>query len=232
MSEFARPASHAPTVTVDAVLFDLDGTLVDTTAAFEAGWRDVAHQLGMPFEAFAPHIHGLPSEQVLARSAPQVIGAEREQLVEQVLTRQADPQLPVSAMPGAIDALRRIPLHQWAIVTSGSRVLASASITKAGLPRPAVVVTIDDVRAGKPAPDPFLAAAEALGFAAERCLVVEDAPAGIAAGRAAGARVLALTTTHQAAQLGGADWRVTDLRSVQMLATSNGIEVTLRTPVL
>ena len=102
------------------------------------------------------------------------------------------------AQPGAIDVLDRLPPDRVAIVTSGTVRLASARIAAAGLPRPAVVVTADDVEVGKPNPAPFLTGAALLGFPPERCLVVEDAPAGVTAAKAAGCPVVGVLTTHDA----------------------------------
>ncbi|SDJ09464.1 sugar-phosphatase [Frankineae bacterium MT45] len=214
-------------VTTDALLLDLDGTLVDTTEAFEASWRGVAAGLDLPWGAFAPHIHGIPAAEVLNRAAPGLSPAEHQRTLEAVLLRQADPDLPVRALPGARGLLQAIPEDRWAIVTSGDLRLATASLSKAGLPRPRILVTIADVARGKPEPDPFLLAAELLGIAADRCVVIEDSAAGVSAGRAAGARVLAVRTTHSVAELADATWIIRDLSEIHAEWVGDRIQLQL-----
>src|SRR5713101_8071219 len=118
----------------------------------------------------------------------------------------------VIPLPGAVELLRALPLERWAIVTSCTRALARVRIAAAGLPKPKHLVTATDVQHGKPSPEPYLKGAQMLGIPAADCLVVEDAPAGIRAGKAAGAQVLALRTTASDAELqqARADWIVDD----------------------
>jgi sugar-phosphatase len=202
-----------------ALLLDLDGTLVDTTEAVEAAWRWAAVQLGVPFDTVEPYIHGIPGVQAIELAAPGRLAlAEREALTRELIVRIADPDAHVALMPGARDllaALEHAPDARWSIVTSGDGRLAGSSIRKAPVPAPPVLVTSDDVRLGKPDPEPYLTAAAALGIEPSACVVVEDAPAGIAAGRAAGMRVLALATTYPPDALADADWVVASLADVR-----------------
>ena len=122
----------------------------------------------------------------------------------------------VVALPGAASLLESLPADRWAVATSGSRRLATTRLAHGGLPLPRVLVTAEDVERGKPDPQPYLAAAAALGAEPSRCLVVEDAPAGIAAGKAAGAAVLAVTTTFAASALGAADYLAPSLAAVSV----------------
>jgi sugar-phosphatase len=124
---------------------------------------------------------------------------------------------------GAERLLAQLAPHPWAIVTSGDTRLARASMRKAQIPEPAVLVTADDVTAGKPDPEPYLRAAAALFLKAADCIVVEDAPAGIGAGRAAGMRVVAITTTHPETALTEADWIVNDLSQLTVRAFGTGL---------
>jgi mannitol-1-/sugar-/sorbitol-6-phosphatase len=210
-------------VVVSAVLFDLDGTLVDTSIAVELSWRQVTAELGVPFERLEPFIHGIPAGEVLACALPAMPVQQRALLAEQVLATQASDGAIVSMVSGARELLGCLPVERWAIVTSGDERLARASIRKAGVPEPLEMVTADDVSSGKPDPEPYLRAARLLNVAAEECLVVEDSPAGVAAGRAAGMAVLALTTTFP--ELGGATWVVPDLTSVSAAAVPEGIRL-------
>ena len=132
----------------------------------------------------------------------------------------------VKPMPGAAEALAALPASRWAIVTSGDHRLATARIAAARLPLPTVLVTLDDVRVGKPDPECYLAAAARLGFDPARCLVVEDAPAGVTAGRAAGMAVLGVLTTNPHLD---ATATVPDLSTVDIQAGDAGVQVTIRT---
>ncbi len=181
---------------VDAVLFDLDGTLVDSSGSVHRSWRKLAERIGRPWPEVEPHIHGVPVQQVLADLEPDMPPDRVAQMHEFMVVTESNDTEDVVAQPGAIAALTRLPPDRVAIVTSGGVRLASARIAAAGLLRPAVVVTADDVPIGKPDPAPFLAGARELGFPPERCLVVEDAPAGVTAARAAGCPVVGVLTTH------------------------------------
>jgi sugar-phosphatase len=199
---------------VDAVLFDLDGTLVDSSASVERAWHAVAAQLGVPYATFEPYMHGIPAAQVFASVTPDLPAVEARAIATRMNAAQALDTEDVTALPGALDVLNGVRRGQWAIVTSGDRRLATARIEAAGLPAPAVLVTADDVRRGKPDPECYLVAADQLGVAAARCLVVEDAPAGVTAGMAAGMAVLGVLTTypHLDATATVADLSTVDIR--------------------
>ncbi len=181
--------------TFDAVLFDLDGTLIDSTPAVLRAWGRWAAEWGID----RPDIpHGVPARQVLVHLVP-------EERIEAAFARIEEIEVAelsgIVALPGAVEALQALPGDRCAIVTSGTRPLARARIEATGLPAPALLVTPEDVPLGKPDPAPYLLAAQRLGVAPQRCLVVEDAPAGLTSGRAAGCATLALTTSHPAAEL-------------------------------
>lgn len=207
-----------PARTFAAVLFDMDGTLVDSTPAVVRCWARWADEHHVPAAALA-NTHGRPAAEIIA----DVLPAEQ---VPAALTRIVALELAdtdgVVPLPGALDALRATA--PAAIVTSCTRDLALARIAAAGLPTPAVLVTADDVRVGKPDPEPFLLAAAHLDVAPDRCLVVEDAPAGLAAGHAAGAATLAVAGTHDLAGL-VADAHAPDLSHVHFVRAPTGIRV-------
>jgi sugar-phosphatase len=203
-------------VTARAIQIDEDGTLVDTTAAVESSWRALAVDLDVSFDTFAPLIHGIPADQALAIALPTVPASTRASIADRLQAAQAAADQAVTLLPGAVELLRQLPDHGWAIVTSGNSRLAAASMTKAGVRRPPVLITADDVTRGKPDPAPYLTAASRLGVEPRDCVVIEDAPAGVAAGHAALMQVLAVETTYSATVLEMADWVVPDLRAVAL----------------
>jgi sugar-phosphatase len=191
-----RPTDDGFPSTAQALLFDLDGTLIDSSASVGRAWRQLADRIGRPFAELEPVMHGMPVDQVLRRQYPDMpeddIRGHHAFMVEQESTDTGG----VVAQPGALDLLAALPVGRWAVVTSCGRRLAAARIVAAGLPVPPAIITADDVPRGKPAPDPFLAGAAALGIAPGDCLVLEDAPAGVASARAAGCAVVGVLTTH------------------------------------
>jgi sugar-phosphatase len=175
---------------VIAVLSDLDGVLIDSTPAVVRTWERWGRRLGIDGRAVAAANHGRPARDVMSTVVPpERLDAETQAFEDAEVSDTEG----VVAMPGAADVLA---LPTVAIVTSCTVRLARARLAAAGLPEPAVLVTADQVERGKPAPDPYLLGAERLGVAAADCIVLEDAPAGIAAGRAAGMTVWAVSTTH------------------------------------
>ncbi len=198
---------------VDAILFDIDGTLVDSTAAVIRTWTTWAAKHGIDADEVLRICHGRRTEDTLGMFLPAEELATATAEIEQWDLADMDD---VRALPGTQSLLRRLPADRWAAVTSGSRELMRARLTAAGLPIPEVLVSAEAVEAGKPEPEGYLKAAAALGRDIRRCLVVEDAPAGVHAGRAAGARVLAVTTSHPASDLTSADAVIPDLTACDL----------------
>jgi mannitol-1-/sugar-/sorbitol-6-phosphatase len=204
-----------------AVIFDMDGTLIDSTPAVTRSWRTWAIEHGIAPEAVLFH-HGVPAAGVVSTVLP-------EHQHERGLARINELELAdvgdIELLPGAREALDSLARAPRAIATSCTRPLAAARLRASGIVRPPVLITADDVERGKPSPDPFLAAARGLGVDPTSCLVVEDAPAGVQAARAAGCAVLAVATTVGAEQLASADSVVSDLTAVRFVATSGGIRL-------
>jgi len=204
----------------DAVLFDLDGTLIDSTPAVTRIWARWGRQYGLVPGSW-DFLHGVPARQQLARLVPAAEIDAQFALLERLETADLDG---VVVLPGAVEALAALPPGRAAVVTSGTAPLVEARFGHTRLPRPSVVVTASDVAVGKPDPAPFLLAARRLGVDPARCLVVEDAPAGLTAGRAAGCATLALTTTHPASEL-DADARAGTLGEVRFSSTPDGVRM-------
>ncbi len=191
------------------VLFDLDGVLVDSTPAVARVWAGWARTHGFDPDDVVKKAHGRPSITTIRELLPGADHAAEDREVERREVADIEGVVP---LPGAMELLQALPLERWAIVTSCTRPLAGVRIRAAGLPKPRYLVTSTDVKHGKPDPEPYLKGAQLLDVSASECIVIEDAPAGIQAGKAAGARVVALRTTASDAELeqAGADWIVDD----------------------
>jgi mannitol-1-/sugar-/sorbitol-6-phosphatase len=214
------------TVACRGVLFDLDGVLADSTPAVARVWTIWANKHGFDPEETVRKAHGRPSLATIRELLPNADHAAENALVERMEIEDVED---VVALPGAAELLRTLPAEKWTVVTSCTRRLALVRLRAAGLPIPAKLVTSNDITNGKPHPEPFLQGAKLLGFAPAQCVVFEDAPAGIRAGKAAGMRVIALQTTEQDNFLrqAGADWIVADCSSVHVDGANSGREISL-----
>jgi sugar-phosphatase len=203
------------------VLFDLDGVLADSTPAVARVWTIWAKKYGLDPEETIRKAHGRPSITTIRELLPNGDHETENAIVERMEIEDIDGVIP---LPGAIELLNALPANRWTIVTSCTRPLALVRLRAAGLPIPVKLVTSNDITNGKPHPEPYLAGANLLGLAAADCLVFEDAPAGIRAGKAAGARVIALQTTERDELLrqAGADWIVKDCDSVRVRGSNSG----------
>lgn len=209
----AQPETWSTTLA--GILFDLDGTLVDSTAVVERQWLTFLGWYGLPPEAMPEQLHGQRAEDHIRGMLPadQVADA-----AARLAALEATDIAGVRAVPGAPELIDAVDgVVPWGIVTSGTLAVATARLAAAGLPTPGVLVTAEDVRSGKPHPEPYLIGLERLGVGGA-VVVFEDAPAGIRSGRDAGCPVVALTTSHRAEALGEADVVVHDLTAVALTA--------------
>jgi len=209
-----------------AVLFDLDGVLVDSTPAVARAWAGWAREHGFEPDEVVKKAHGRPSISTIRELLPHADHAAEDREMERREIADVEGVVP---LPGAMELLQALPLERWAIVTSCTRALAGVRIDAAGLPKPKHLITATDVKHGKPDPEPYLAGARILALPASECIVIEDAPAGIRAGKAAGARVLALRTTASDAELqqASADWIVNDCADLFRDSSAAGEEYLL-----
>jgi mannitol-1-/sugar-/sorbitol-6-phosphatase len=201
-----------------AVLFDLDGVLVDSTAVVEDVWRRWARERGLEIEDLIPRSHGRRIADMLAELLPGTSVAQEHARLQELELSTLEGLIEIAGARAFLESFRTTP---WAIVTSGARMVAQARLRKAGLPIPRTLVSAEDVLLGKPDPEPFLRALARLDIHAADSVVFEDAPAGIEAAKRAGSRVIAITTTHPAEALLAADAIITDLRSVRLDESGN-----------
>ncbi|MEU9114585.1 HAD family hydrolase [Streptomyces sp. NPDC048483] len=211
-------------ISADALLFDNDGTLVSSLESVQRCWTRWAQEYGITRADFARvELHGRPAAEIVADLLPADRVPEALARIDQLEVE--DVAGGVVALPGTLALLAGLPAEKWAVVTSATRRLAEARLAEAGI-RPKNLIAADDISRGKPDPEPFLLAAERLGVDPARCVVFEDAPAGLRAGRAAGMTTVALTTTHRAEEL-AADVVVADLSAVSVQATGATVEITV-----
>jgi mannitol-1-/sugar-/sorbitol-6-phosphatase len=189
------PVDHFP---CSAVLFDLDGVLVDSTHSVERQWRMWAEQVKIPPHKVLEIAHGRRTIEVVELMAPH-LDAEAE--VRKIEENEAGDSDGVKVMPGAAALLAAIPKGRWCVVTSGTKYLAASRLREARLPVPQILISADDVAKGKPHPEPYLKGAQGLGANPAECLVIEDAPQGIQSARAAGMKVIGLASTYSASEL-------------------------------
>ncbi|MEU5214180.1 HAD-IA family hydrolase [Streptomyces sp. NPDC020742] len=210
-------------ITADALLFDNDGTLISSMESVTRCWTRWAGEYGITAADFARiALHGRPAADIVADLLPAARVPEALARIERLEIEDAGGVVP---LPGTHALLEQLPVERWAVVTSATRRLAEARLEGAGI-LAKTLISADDISRGKPDPEPFLLAAARLGVDPARCVVVEDAPVGLAAGRAAGMVTVALTTTHRPDEL-TADAVVTDLSAVSVQATDGGLEITL-----
>lgn len=218
--------SEPLTLKCKAILFDMDGTLVDSTRVVELAWRQWATLHNLPVQNVLSFSHGRPTIDTLEHFLP---GLDHSVELEGLGHFEETATEGIAAVPGAEDVLRSLQVldRPWAVITSAWRKLAEIRILAAGLPLPAVIVPIDEIQNGKPDPEGFLHAAAQLGVAPQDCVVFEDTRPGIDAGLRAGMQVVGLLTTFSAQQLRHRplvrDFRDVEIRTKDDLLT---IEIT------
>ena len=209
-----------PKISCKALLFDMDGVLIDSTPAVARVWSWWARQHGFDPDETVHNAHGRPSIATIRELLPDADHEAENREVERREILDVDGVVP---LPGVVEFLASLPADRWTIVTSCTKPLADVRIRTAGIAAPSRMITADDITRGKPDPEPYLKGAALLGFAPQDCVVIEDASSGVRAGKATGARVIALQTTETNDLLVelGADWIVKDCSSLLLERTSS-----------
>ena len=201
---------------VKAILFDLDGVLIDSTSCIERHWQEWSQKHDIDLVKILQNAHGVRTIETMKIVAPHLnIEKEAAQFTaNEILDTEG-----VVAIPGSKALIDQIPINQWTIVTSGSYDLVQARLKKSGLPMPKAIVTADSVSQGKPSPEPYLMGAKKLDTSIDECCVVEDAPIGIRAGKNAGALVIGVLSTHSREELlgAGADYLIDNLGQIKII---------------
>jgi mannitol-1-/sugar-/sorbitol-6-phosphatase len=207
-----------------ALLFDLDGVLIDSTPAVTRVWSRWAIEHGFNPEEVVARAHGRPSLSTVRDYLP---NADHEAENREVERREIDDLEGVVPLPGVLDLLANLPATRWTVATSCTRRLAEVRIKAAGLPVPMAMTTSNDITHGKPDPEPYLKAAASLGFPPADCVVLEDAPAGVRSGIAAGAKVIAFDTTMDRGALtaAGAKLILKNCSEIRLIDSGDCIEL-------
>jgi mannitol-1-/sugar-/sorbitol-6-phosphatase len=203
-------------VNAEALLFDLDGVLVDSAAAIDRHWREFANWYELDADLLLGRTHGRRAADTIMNLGGQ-LPVDPSEAIARYETMEVGDQVGVGPLPGAPEVLALLSVCNWAVVTSGSMAVAQARLKTAGLPEPPVLICAQDVVRGKPDPAPYAQGALQLGLRPERTLAVEDSPAGVESARAAGCATMALTTTHNLGDLTSANYACSNLRGVEVL---------------
>ncbi|BCL75018.1 glycerol-3-phosphatase [Jeongeupia sp. HS-3] len=203
----------------DALFFDMDGTLIDSTPCVERTWRNWAGELGIDAEHLIANMHGVRGIDVISRFAPD---ADLQTEYEKLLQRELSDMEGTVAINGVAERIAELDGIRAAIITSAPRPLAQSKLEYCGITPPAFMVCAEDIVNGKPSPDPYLAGAQHFDVDPARCLAFEDAPNGVRSAKAAGMTVIALTTSHPADELGEADLLIRDWHDLRFHAEADG----------
>jgi sugar-phosphatase len=208
------------TMECDAILFDLDGVLIDSTTSIVQHWREWADKHNLDLETILQNAHGVRTIETMRVVAPHL---NLEDEAARFTANEIIDTAGVIAIQGSYNLLSSIPPDCWAIITSCGLMLVKARMAAAGLPIPETLITADDVQNGKPSPEPYLMGAQRMYLPVDRCVVVEDAPAGITAGKKAGMRVIAIASTHPREELleNGADFVLEKLENLRISQSNN-----------
>jgi sugar-phosphatase len=205
-----------------AILFDLDGVLVDSAERVERTWRNWASRHRLDPELVIAVAHGRRTIETVRLVAPE-LNAEAE--VAKLEAGEAMKTDGIYEIEAARDLLERLPVERWAIVTSGTRAVAEFRLRHTRLPVPSVMICANEIERGKPDPEGYLVAAARLGNTAADCIVIEDAPSGIAAARAAAMRVVAIASTFPRDRLREADAIVGRLGDLNVVTDGRTIRI-------
>ena len=214
--------SEAVRVETKGLLFDMDGVLISSIGSVRRCWRRWAMMYGVPNADTYEVPHGMRAIEIVKQLRPDIDPIEGLRVIEDMEIEDTED---LQVLPGVKALLQSLPADRWAIVTSATRRLMLGRLEVAGLPAPERIVSADDVVRGKPDPEPYRRGAGLLGCTPQECIVVEDAPSGVGAGKAAGSRVLGVVGTHTIQELHEADWIVLSLEGVVAKSGNGGLEI-------
>jgi mannitol-1-/sugar-/sorbitol-6-phosphatase len=206
------------------ILFDMDGILISSIGSVERSWTKWALLRGVDPALARKTAHGRRAVETIAKLRPDLDSDAELTVIEDLEVADNEG---LTVLPGVLELLASLPANRWTVVTSATKLLARTRMAAAGLPVPEKMVTADQVKRGKPDPEPFLAGAALLGVAPADCVVFEDSPSGVAAGRAAGCTVVATTFSHSAESLGAAHYLVRDLTGIRVESANDEIVIQL-----
>jgi sugar-phosphatase len=209
-------------VEAKGLLFDMDGVLISSIGSVRRSWRKWAKIYGIPDADNYEVPHGMRAIEIVKSLRPDIDPEEGLKVVEDI---EVDDTEDLKVLPGVKALLESLPADRWAIVTSATKRLTVERLKVAGLPLPERLITADMVEQGKPHPEPYMRGAALLGFSSAECVVVEDAPSGVGAGKAAGSRVLGVIGTHTLEELDRADWVVGSLAGLRVVSSGAGLEL-------
>ena len=210
-------------IEASGLLFDMDGVLISSIGSVRRCWRRWAQMYNVPGAETYEIPHGMRAIDIIRSLRPDIDPVKGLRVIEDM---EIEDTADLEVLPGVRDLLSALPASRWAIVTSATRRLLVARLKIAGLPVPQRIISGDMVQRGKPDPEPYRRGAELLGYPPDSCVVVEDAPSGVDAGKAAGCRVLAVLGTHPAAELNNADWIAGTLETLIVTPRQNSLELT------
>jgi mannitol-1-/sugar-/sorbitol-6-phosphatase len=214
--------SELVAVEAKGILFDMDGVLISSIGSVVRCWQRWVKLYNVPDAELFEFPHGVRAIDIIKKLRPDMDPQEGLRVIEDMEIEDTED---LKVLPGVKALLESLPKERWAIVTSATRRLALARLKVAGLPLPERIIAGDMVERGKPDPEPYRRGAELLGLRPEDCVVVEDAPSGVGAGKAAGCRVLGVLGTHSAEELQKADWVVDSLEHLAATVTAEGLEL-------
>ena len=219
--------SNERVVRAKGLLFDMDGVLISSIGSVRRSWRKWAKIYGVPDADNYEVPHGMRAIEIVKSLRPDIDAKVGLDAIEDI---EVEDTADLVILPGVKKLLESLPADRWAIVTSATQRLTVERLKVAGLPLPERLITADMVEKGKPDPEPYMRGAALLGFGTAECVVVEDAPSGVGAGKAAGSRVLGVLGTHTLEELDQADWVVDSLEGLRVTNVDDGLE--LRFPAL
>ncbi|MBS1821938.1 MAG: HAD-IA family hydrolase [Acidobacteria bacterium] len=209
-------------VEAKGLLFDMDGVLISSIGSVSRSWRKWAKMYDVPDPDNYEVPHGMRAIEIVKSLRPDMDPYEGLRVIEDI---EVDDTEDLKVLPGVKALLESLPPDRWAIVTSATKRLTVERLKVAGLPLPERLITADMVERGKPDPEPYMRGAALLGFSSAECVVVEDAPSGVGAGKAAGSRVLGVIGTHTLEELDQADWVVGSMEGLTVVRSGAGLEL-------